>query len=418
MKIKIHIILLVLSISSSVLSKVVVYQGLKYKTNNIKETQFINHLIEEKIELEKTFEDLYFPSIFENLEMFWNMVDSHKSTYKNRELQCNFLISLAEDVKGTDFHKELLTLTNQLKICVVGDVPLLEQKNWSIKLMNLFYEKNWIFYKGTYYSIKDYLEENFDDPGVKSPSLKWLNNEHVEGHGFGVSLLDKGFGSDDLKLIFETVSNFDLNSNHNDYVVPEFISSFMTEKTTFKEVFAPSDDIYISSWFGPTDLVEALVHEVGHTFINQLQRHWYDFEGDSVFHLQGQQDEGFAENFTWVMLKDLYKEYPQLKYFHIGKLYFFSQVDLMFGDIHFKGNTDPHYIGAYSGYEIMKNTSEPNQELKNWAKTKTFYKYINNLVPNTLLESDEELIYCLDDQDFVCEPGLGIRFEEFLINNH
>jgi len=232
---------------------------------------FRGFLDSELSRLREEVSSIYWPAIDERTdfnEVFMAAFFPAGPKYKNREMQCQFIRRLLSSTIDL-VQNEIFDLTRGGTVCIPGDLPKAEWANWTERLMKFLWSEKWISRGSEYVSMEDLIVEKIGEEQYKRPEFHIARRIEFDGHGWGFSPHELGLFLREplLERYFALISSYDPNSEKPFRGLgPEVEKQLTDHPYGMVGTFQPGSKIYISSAFGPADLVELLAHEYGHVF--------------------------------------------------------------------------------------------------------------------------------------------------------
>ena len=189
--------------------------------------------------------------------------------------------------------------------------------------------------------------------------LPWRGVDHFDATLSDLSSGDRAFINDhpDLRQLMSRLATFRLGE---DVTPVREIATTLADYATgpqaayFQDVFSSTRAIYIGRQVGPAEAVDALVHEFGHILFDEQRTNFSsDSAGLIYYGKHATHDEACAETLSWITLSDIYSDFPEIKVFHILKLYGFSQLK----------PHDPHYVGFGAVLPVLESSPERAPQL-------------------------------------------------------
>lgn len=308
--------------------------------------------------------------------------------YKNREFQCSFVRKILNSVQG-ETHREFALLTQNGRVCIPGDIPAQDWAGWTEQLMRFFWTRPWIRRPTGAISLEGLIIEKVGVKNYRRPGLHIAKNIEFDGYGWGFSRKELSLFDEEplLSRYAEVIRDYDPNQEGPFTPLGPYVEKLLVDNAYgMAGTFKPGSEIYISRALGPADLIDFLAHEYGHVFHGeQGENISWDSEGKTLKRVDnGVHSEAVAEAFAWMLLRELYGEYPELKYFHVAKLRLF---------LHDRPE-DPHIVGAAALGQVFHSESEGSfSELERFAESLDLLEYLRSHGLSTLRVKEEAQTY-------------------------
>lgn len=345
--------------------------------------QYNQFLSDRREALLKNVAGLKFPKSFSDLREVLGFIEARESTFPNRQVHCNFLNRIFKDLGKSD-QSELKKLTNNFKYCIPADLPSKQEaEKWDFKMWTFLWEKPWVVYEGNGINLPEYIKRKMNLESIGKFKLIYWSNPYPDAGYSSLSSSDLNFikGHSTFASFFDRIQSFDINKESSLLGFPNEILEYSKKDTlNFVDVFAKDQNMYFNSSWGPADMVDTLIHEYGHIHFDMKHGHFSKTGNKIVYEKDRVHDEACAETLSWILLRDLYGEYPEIEFSHIFKQYAFSSLR----------PTDPHYIGAGAAYFIFKD--QPKDAIKEYeamASATDFKKYIEAKTGLKLIKDSE-----------------------------
>lgn len=292
---------------------------------------FTRFLDDELASLTEAFPSLYWPRMEAGID-FKQVISSTLypigTEYKNREFQCGFVRKLLGNVEG-EARAKLEYLTDSGKICTQADLPKEKWPEFTKGWMEFLWLEPWIARNGRLVSLEDLIREKIG-PSYKRPKFSIAFNVDFDGYGWGISAKERAlFSSVPLLAEFARLGRaYNPNSLEPFIALGETVGRMLSRNPYGSAgLVLLEGEIIISPSWAPADMVDLLVHEYGHVFSGEqgAEMEWNEKERTLSRIANNVQEEGVAEAFAWMLLREVYPQYPELKFLHLAKLRLFQE---------------------------------------------------------------------------------------------
>ncbi len=317
-------------------------EGDKWEMTQGGKDTFSTFLADEMADVKSQVPNLFWPTVTEHTdfkEIVLSAFYPASGMYKNRPLQCAFVQKVLNTTNGA-VRDRFLQITHNGQVCIQYDLSKSEWATFTENLMTFFWTEKWLLVDGAFFSLEDLVVQAVG-PTYKRPEFHIATRIEFDGYGWGFS--DSELEIFQVTPVLEKYATLAQEIDPNSDIPftalgPEVEKILKGSPYGTVGAFQPSSKIYISNAWGPADLVELLAHEYGHVFHGETNRNveWESATGTLVVHANGVHNESVAESFAWMLLRDVYSAYPEIKFFHLAKLQLFQSLQ----------PKDPHLLGA------------------------------------------------------------------------
>jgi hypothetical protein len=339
---------------------------------------FNTFLEAERVALLQALPELTFPATSESFQKaFVEYAYAGTAKYRNRATACSFFAKVQSGLTHEGSKLFLRQLTKDGAVCIPADIPREEWVKWTAEVMDFFWSRPWIVTSSGNISLEGLISKNLRGGYVK-PIIKVATNIELDAYGYAKSAFDLDFirGHRSLSRIFEIASGFDPNdlTTLGD-LGPEVAKLMQEHAYSEAQVFVVAPTIYMSTGWAPEALVEVLVHEYGHVYHSLNSNHFSGDDQTVTYSYDAAHNEGVAEAFAWMNLRDIYTQYPELEIFHIFKLKQMAQFHPV----------DPHYVGAGSLHTLFHSRGVGTfEELEEYIRAEKLKDYLVSVGMDTL----------------------------------
>jgi len=333
-------------VGSASAQKLVVDRGSLALPNEEVERDFVVFLKERRAHLLKQNPHLLFRESFATFGEMFEGIDSRRSKFANREHHCRFLERLAKSLDKATDRVELAVLLQNGKICVPGDLAPDQQEAWSLVMQKFLWQKPWIPHAGKRLAAHEYVVAILGDESLPQAEVAAWRTASWDATYAVLSPADKDFARKNgaVGKVVEAFATFDIDEPTALAAGKDVKKYAAEEPGLVGDVFAAKPTIWMSPAIGPADAVDTLFHEYGHIVFDWYRGNFRQ-DGERFFYKKDRlQDETCAESFSWLLLRGLYADYPEIEFSHVYKFYGFEQLR----------RNDPHYAGAAAVFRSFK----------------------------------------------------------------
>jgi hypothetical protein len=335
----------------------------------------ISFLDQQIIQIKEEIPIAYWPVLSDQrgfYETVTSTFDATSDKYMNRPMQCAFVRKILDSVQGSVLER-FSEITNFGSICIQSDLKIEARNKFTADLIDFFWTEPWLSHHGKFYSLEEIVKRSVG-PSYKRPEFHVAVNLEFDAFGGGFSELDLKLFESNPKLSEYAwrVKKIDPNVNDPFTLLGSAMAVLVREQSySMLSTFQPGSKIYISNSWGPAEMVEILVHEYGHVFHGETNHNfsWNDKDNILSVYTNRVHEESMAESFAWMVLRDFYHDYPELKFFHIGKLRMFQKWR----------PTDPHLVGAAGVAKLFHSECSGSfSDLKEYAASLNLNEYLSS----------------------------------------
>jgi hypothetical protein len=340
---------------------------------------FDQYLEEQRLLLKHTLPELDFPASFDSFrQAFEEYVYAGTTKFKNRSSTCGFLNRVRNNLKDTAAIAEFNRLTESGRVCIPADIEKSRWQTWSYDLIRFFWDRPWIAVQSENLSLEGLIKKNLPAGAYVRPEIRLATNTELDAFGYAKSAADLEVirTNRSLSKIFDIASLFDPNDWTTIGDLGAELRKFAQEHSySMAQAFTLKPLIYVSAGWSPDSLVELLVHEYGHVYQALNSSHFSTNESSATYKYDAVHNEGVAEAFAWMNLREIYPYYPEVKIFHILKL---QQMGKFRED-------DSHYVGAGSLFTVFhSDTTGTFTDLEKYVRARDLSEYMREKGVSTL----------------------------------
>lgn len=309
--------------------------------------------------------------------------------YKNREAQCSFIHRLLSEVQEPLLTR-LRSLTQDGSICIAGDLPKELRINWTTQWLQLLWNDKWLVMADKSQSLEDLIIEKIGIENYRKPNIMIALREGFDGYGsaHSRSILPL-FDQDPLLQQFKSLGlQFNPDKTEPFILLGEDIQKALGEESPYNStgLVRTTSDIYISPIWPVAELVELLVHEYGHVLHAEQNPNesWNPITKTLYRKSNGAHNEGVAEAFSEMLLKEVFIKHPETETFHLLKLRVFSEIRPQ----------DNHLQGAVALSSVFFQGQQDFAELLRLTRAESFMDFLSghNITSLTLGSVSENTI--------------------------
>jgi hypothetical protein len=290
--------------------------------------------------------------------------------YKNRSFQCSFVQKVLNSTTGK-VQERFAEITRHGQVCIQFDLPKDQWAAFTESLAAFFWSEKWLLLGGEFFSLEDLVIEAVG-PTYRRPEFHIATRIQLDGYGWGYSDAELQLFQDNpvLARFQEIAMGFDPNSAGPFTRLGTDVEQVLSESPYGSAgIFQPSSKIYLANAWGPADIVDLMVHEYGHVFHGETNQNlkWDSDSRNLTIYSDAVHSESVAESFAWMVLRNVYAAYPEVKVFHIAKLQLFQALR----------PKDPHLVGATAVHKLFHSEHDGTyQDLRDYASVLDFKGYL------------------------------------------